>query len=176
MDSDKSVTANFTQVQQYNLTISTGTGGTTNPSPGTYIHDSGTQVSVQATPNSGYRFTSWTGDATGTTNPITIIMDSDKSVTANFEAIPEPPEPEPEKSGCFIATAAYDSSLHPHINILREFRDKHLMTNRIGRTFVNFYYKYSPPIANFISKHKILKIAVRIHLRPLISLSYLIVH
>ena len=175
MDSDKSITANFVQ-QQYTLTITAGTGGTTEPVPDTYIHDSGTEVSITATPNTGYEFTEWTGDASGTTNPITIIMDSDKSVKANFKATPTPEEPKKKKGGCFIATAAYGSPLHPHIDILRKFRDKHLMTNRIGRTIVNFYYKYSPPIANFISKHKLLKIAVRIRLRPLISLSYLIVH
>ena len=168
------------ELQKYTLTISATTGGTTDPVSGTYIHDSGTDVSVQATANSGYNFTGWSGDASGTTNPITITMDSDKSVTANFEAIPEPPEPadggDGKKGGCFIATAAYGSPLHPHIDILRDFRDQYLMTNKVGQALVNFYYKYSPGIANFISKYKILKTAVRIHLRPLISLSYLIVH
>ncbi|UCC41208.1 MAG: choice-of-anchor D domain-containing protein, partial [Candidatus Aminicenantes bacterium] len=82
MDSDKSVTANF--IKQYTLTIASTAGGTTNPSSGTYTYDSGTQVSITATANAGYRFTGWSGDASGTDNPITITMDSDKSVTANF--------------------------------------------------------------------------------------------
>ena len=167
------------ETPEYTLTISATTGGTTDPVSGTYTYDSGTEVSVQATANSGYNFTGWSGDASGTTNPITITMDSDKSVTANFEAIPETPEHDEgdgNGGGCFIATTAYGSPLHPHIDVLREFRDQYLVTNKVGQALVNFYYRYSPSIANFISKHKLLKIAVRIHLRPLISLSYFIVH
>ena len=175
MDSDKSVTANF--IRQYSLTIVAGTGGITDPSSGSYIHDSGTEVSVTAIPDSGRRFTGWTGDATGTTNPIIITMDSDKSVTASFEVIPTPPEPEPKpKKGCFIATAAYGSSLHPHVDILRDFRDQYLVTNGFGRKLVEIYYGCSPPIANVIAKNKLLKIAVRIHIRCLVAFAYLIVH
>ncbi|GAG53404.1 unnamed protein product, partial [marine sediment metagenome] len=83
MDSDKSVTANF--IRQYTLTVAAGTGGTTDPSPGTHLQDSGTQVTITAIPSSGYEFSSWGEDASGTTNPITITMDSDKSVIANFK-------------------------------------------------------------------------------------------
>ena len=158
------------------LITSTTVGGTIDPEPGTYIYNEGVEVTITATPNSGYDFTGWSGDATGTTNSITITMDSDKSVTANFEAEPPDNGDNGKKGGCFIATAAYGTPLHPHINVLREFRDKHLITNKPGRTLTNLYYKYSPPIANFISKYKILKIAVRIHLYPVVALTYLIVH
>jgi hypothetical protein len=37
--------------------------------------------------------------------------------------------------GCFIATAAYGTSLHEDIDVLRDFRDEYLMTNQIGRVF-----------------------------------------
>jgi len=171
MDSDKSVIANF--IRQYKLTIASGSGGTTDPAPGTYTHDSGAQVIVKATPNSGYEFSGWSGSVSGTTNPITITMDADKSVTASFSAIPKPEEK--KKGGCFIATAAYGSALDPHVQILRDFRDKYLITNKPGQLFVKFYYKYSPPIANFIARHKVLKPFVRILLLPLITVSYLTV-
>jgi uncharacterized repeat protein (TIGR02543 family) len=68
----------------YTLTIAAGAGGRTSPSPGTYTYDSATKVSIKATPNRGYRFSGWSGDASGTTNPITITMDSNKSIKANF--------------------------------------------------------------------------------------------
>ena len=57
---------------------------TKTPNQSTYA--SGTSVSLQATPNSGYTFTGWSGDLTGTANPATIVMDVNKSVTANFAA------------------------------------------------------------------------------------------
>ena len=49
---------------------------------GTY--PSGTSVKLTALPASGYQFNSWSGDVTGNSNPITIIMDNDKNITANF--------------------------------------------------------------------------------------------
>jgi uncharacterized repeat protein (TIGR02543 family)/uncharacterized delta-60 repeat protein len=173
IDSDKSVTANF--IRQYTLTIAAGTGGTTDPVPGHYIYDSGTQVSIKAIPNSGYQFSGWSGAASGTTNPITITMDSDKSVTANFKAV-STGGGGGGKGICFIATAAYGSPLHPHVEILRDFRDKYLMPSKIGRMMVSLYYKYSPSLANFISKHKVLKVVVQITLLPLVVFSYSMVH
>lgn len=70
--------------------------------------------------------------------------------------------------GCFIATAAYGSYLDPHVKILRDFRDHYLLTNPVGRTFVKFYYKTSPPIAYYIEKHEAAKIATRWVLTPLV--------
>jgi len=165
---------------QYTLTINAGTGGTTYPEPGSYTHDSGTEVSVKAVPSSGYQFSGWTGDASGTSNPITITMDSDKSITANFSAIPSDEtgggEEGGKKGGCFIATAAYGSPLHPHLDILRDFRDKYLMPSKFGRKLVELYYKYSPFVANIIAKHRTLKVVVRIYLLPVIAFSYSMVH
>lgn len=165
------------RVAQFSLTISTTSGGTTDPSPGTYTYDFGTDVTVKAVPNSGYQFSGWSGDASGTTNPITIAMEGDKSITANFASTSSGGgDGGGEKKGCFIATAAYGSSLHHHIDILRDFRDKYLMANESGRKIVDLYYKYSPFIADFIAKHRALKIAVRISLLPLIVFSYMMIH
>jgi len=169
---------NYTaSIIQHTLIIAAGSNGTTNPSAGSYAHDYGTQVQVTATPDSGYQFSGWTGDATGTTNPITITMDSDKSITGSFSAISTGDENGGgEKKGCFIATAAYGSPIHPHLDILRDFRDKYLIPNGFGRKLVELYYRYSPSIASFIARHKVLKIAVRINLLPLIVFSSLMVH
>ncbi|MEI6207097.1 MAG: MXAN_6640 family putative metalloprotease [Desulfuromonadales bacterium] len=70
--------------------------------------------------------------------------------------------------GCFIATAAYGSYLHPHVQILRDFRDHALLTNAPGRAFVAFYYRLSPPLADFISHHQLLRTLVRVVLSPII--------
>jgi hypothetical protein len=78
--------------------------------------------------------------------------------------------------GCFIATAAFGSYMETHVEILRNFRDVYLLTNRAGRAFVSLYYKYSPPVADFIAKHGTLKAAVRCGLYPLVGLSYVVLH
>ena len=77
---------------------------------------------------------------------------------------------------CFIATAAYGSPLHPYVETLRDFRDRYFVSNKLGSKFVDLYYKYSPSVANTIARSKPLKVIVRIHLVPIIILSYSMVH
>ncbi|MFD2561685.1 InlB B-repeat-containing protein [Aquimarina rubra] len=87
MDADKTVTALFS-VTQRSLTINATNGSiTTNPNPTNGTYDDGTSVILTATPDAGYQFDGWSGDASGTTNPLTITMDADKTVTALFSAI-----------------------------------------------------------------------------------------
>ena len=66
--------------------------------------------------------------------------------------------------GCFIATAAYGTDAAQELNILREFRDNVLMTNRPGAGIVSFYYRTSPPVAAALSRHEGLRTAVRLFL------------
>jgi uncharacterized repeat protein (TIGR01451 family) len=70
--------------------------------------------------------------------------------------------------GCFIATAAYGSALEPHVEVLRSFRDRYLQGSRLGREFIGFYYRHSPPIADFIARHEWLRSIVRMLLTPLV--------
>ena len=62
---------------------------------------------------------------------------------------------------CFIATAAYGTDTAQEIDILREFRDVILLPNSLGAKFVSFYYRTSPPIADFISRRDVLRAIVR---------------
>jgi hypothetical protein len=50
------------------------------------------------------------------------------------------------------------------------------MPNSIGRAFVKAYYKYSPPMADFIAKHDVLRTMVRWCLAPLIAVSWMLLH
>ncbi len=86
MNSNKNITAYFSQEAptQYNLNINTTGQGTTNPGVGTYTYNQGSQVTVTASPTSGWNFSSWGGDASGTGTSTTIIMNSNKNITAYF--------------------------------------------------------------------------------------------
>jgi hypothetical protein len=79
-------------------------------------------------------------------------------------------------SGCFIATAASGSRFKKHVRLLRRFPELYLMPFKIGRAFVKTYYRYSPPVAEFIANHDILRAIVRWSLIPLIGLSWMLLH
>ncbi len=71
-------------------------------------------------------------------------------------------------SSCFIATAAFGGYRAPEVILLQKFRDRYLLTNAPGTYFVKFYYRVSPPIADFISHYESLRSATRLALKPLI--------
>jgi polyhydroxybutyrate depolymerase len=162
-NTDYEITANF--IAQYDLTISSTDGGNvTTPGEGLFPdYDAGTVVNLLATPDAGYQFAYWTG---GTGNiadryvaNTTITMNGDYSITANFEVAEE--EPEEPSAGCFIATAAYGTSTAEQLDVLREFRDDVLLESTVGSQLVDFYYRTSPPIADFISEHEVVRTLVR---------------
>jgi uncharacterized repeat protein (TIGR02543 family) len=153
----------FSDITTYTLTIAAGSGGITNPSPGSHTYDEGTEVTITATPNSGYIFVGWSGDVTSTTNPITITMDSDKSITANFTQESDGGGGDGGNGGglCFIATACYGTPMAEEVKTLCAFRDQYLLTNPIGRALVKLYYRHSPKVADFIRNKETLKAVVR---------------
>src|SRR5512147_1130263 len=69
-------------VPSYSLTIQVSGDGSTTPAAGTFSHPSGTVVEVAATPASGSVFAGWSGAATGTSSPVSVTMDGDKTLTA----------------------------------------------------------------------------------------------
>jgi PKD repeat protein len=81
-----------TTTQKLSLSVNTGqpspgNGGTTNPAPGNHSYSQSSSVSVSATPNANYRFSLWKGNisaANAYERQITVLMDSDKSLSANF--------------------------------------------------------------------------------------------
>jgi|GEM_PF-6071091 len=109
MDADKSVTANFA-VNTYTLTVTAVNGSITKtPDKATYNH--GEEVTLQAVHDPGYSFVNWTGGVTGSSNPATIIMDADKSVTANF-VIDEIDETAPVVTNCAPAADSIQAPLN----------------------------------------------------------------
>jgi hypothetical protein len=59
---------------------------------------------------------------------------------------------------------------------LRQFRDSHLLTNKLGTRFVEAYYRYSPPIADYIAEHNGLRSVVRVGLAPLVGFSWIAIN
>ena len=85
-------------------------------------------------------------------------------------------EPEKESSrggGCLIATATYGSELAPQVQQLREIRDSKLLQTESGTSFMtgfnDFYYSFSPVIADYERENPAFKEAVKIAITPMLS-------
>ena len=76
---------------------------------------------------------------------------------------------------CCVAAAAFGSPMEKHVMLLRQFRDRFLLTNSPGRQFVSAYYRYSPPLAAYIARHESLKTITRVMLYPLVGISFFLV-
>lgn len=92
MDSNKNVTATFTEVTvpQYTLSTNTVGSGAVQANPGGGIYNENTVVELTATPDPGWAFSGWSGDLVSSDNPANITMDSNKNVTATFTEIVVP--------------------------------------------------------------------------------------
>ena len=82
INSDQTLQAQFELIPIYTLTITTSKGGTVSSEGGTY--DEGTEVTITATPNDGYRFARWEGNDS-TNESITISINSNETIQAIFE-------------------------------------------------------------------------------------------
>jgi len=75
--------------------------------------------------------------------------------------------------GCLIATATYGSELAPQVQQLRELRDNKLLQTESGSSFMNsfndFYYSFSPIIADYERENPLFKEMVKIAITPMIS-------
>jgi hypothetical protein len=85
MNSNKTVTATFIPI--FTLTTTTVGSGTVTLDPTAGIYDAGATVTLTATPAAGYRFSGWSGDLSGSSNPATLTMNSHKTVTATFTRV-----------------------------------------------------------------------------------------
>ena len=81
-----------------------------------------------------------------------------------------------QDKNCFIATATLDSSLHSHIDIFREFRNKILLKTHLGKKLALSYYRWGPKGVWLMEKHPALKSLAQVFLWLLWLLCYLILH
>jgi aldose sugar dehydrogenase len=83
------------------------------------------------------------------------------------------PDNTENEGGCLIATATYGSELSPQVQQLRELRDNQLLQTESGNSFMNtfneFYYSFSPHIADYERENPLFKQGIKILITPLIS-------
>lgn len=142
--------------------------GTVTPGLGSHTYAAGTSVNIGCTVNEGYTFLNWSGNIRLEQRSATIIMDGDKLIDLWLEYSGKGAEKLPNAS-CFIATAAYADPGHPDVEVLRRFRDRYLMKSRAGRAFVKLYYRYSPPLAEFVDERPALRAVSRAVLSPVVA-------
>jgi hypothetical protein len=116
MDGPRTVTAHFVETPNYTITTSvTGQGSITlNPPGGTYRSNSVVQLTANAA--SGWIFTTWSGDASGSDNPLSFTVLNNKSISANFDelaAITTPPQDVLTNIGSTIRFAVEARGSHP---------------------------------------------------------------
>lgn len=91
-DDSRTVTITVTQVTQFCLTTSvspSGSGSVTRSQAGP-CYNSGTSVTLTATPAAGFAFDRWSGSVIGNSNPLTVTMNANKNIVANFVALQTP--------------------------------------------------------------------------------------
>ena len=109
--------------------------------------------------------------ATSSSDTDYLTTNNQATVTSQIPVFEDCPDLVPNDGltmSCFIATAAYGSPLEPHVAALREFRDRYLRSSALGRAFIRYYYRHSPPVAAFIAEHAWLRSLVRMLLTPLV--------
>lgn len=74
-----------------------------------------------------------------------------------------------KKGGCFIATAVYGSCHAPEVVILRDFRDKFLVSSLIGLFLIEIYYRVSPALASKLTNSKLKGLIKKYVLDPIVK-------
>ena len=80
---------------------------------------------------------------------------------------------EAQGGGCLIATAAFGSEMAPQVQFLRELRDNTVLQTESGTSFMTgfnqFYYSFSPTVADYERENPVFKEAVKLTLTPLLT-------
>ena len=103
---------------------------------------------------------------------------ADKCRAAAESALESNPEQQTQQQqsnggGCLIATAAFGSEMAPQVQFLRELRDNTILQTQSGTSFMTgfnqFYYSFSPAVADYERENPVFKEAVKLTLTPLLT-------
>ena len=108
-----------------------------------------------------------------TPQPITSGLDYGQETSELSNETSESLETNEEGGGCLIATAAFGSEMAPQVQFLREIRDGTVMTTESGTTFMTgfnqFYYSFSPYVADYERENPVFKEVVKVTLTPMLT-------
>jgi hypothetical protein len=131
--------------------------------------------SITANPASGYTFSRWEVSGSITpinTNSATTTCSINGNCTIKMVQATQTQTPPPQ-TGCIIATATYGSPIAPEVTFMRNVRDNMIGSTDIGKMLVVgwnvFYYSWSPPIAEQISKNSNVREIFQFMLIPLVG-------
>lgn len=140
-----------------------------------YLNDQEYQPKTQSNDRIAFITLNFTGSGNNKVDVIaTNYLENPDEVAkpVNTEKESEDKKSQSEGGGCLIATAAFDSELAPQVQHLRELRDSKLLQTKSGSdfmiTFNNFYYSFSPQIADLEREYPLFKETVKIVITPLL--------
>ncbi|RCK71587.1 MAG: Type IV fimbrial biogenesis protein PilY1 [Ignavibacteriae bacterium] len=123
MNSAKNITATFS-INKYTLDVTIVGDGDVTIVPDLSLYDHGTEVTLTAIPDLGWKFAGWSGDVVSSDNPLVIVMDNNKNITATFSK---------------LATAKYRSFLPEDIVALDE---KGKVPKAVKRKPIGAYWEF----------------------------------
>ena len=107
-----------------------------------------------------------TVDEAGNASSLTALVEGTPIAVDDFWEVYQKGGGGEEGGFCFVATAAWGTSMEPSVLTLRSFRDQILLVSAWGRPVVRWYYTYGPLAARFIRGNAGLRLAARTVLAP----------
>ena len=139
------------------------------------------QFAVSALEQPVYHFSITARDSTQNGNESAFSPEStlaigpltESALSNELTATPDVTTPYPDlpDKGCFVATAAFGVDWSAEVQVLRDFRDRFLVTNEPGRAFVRWYYRNGPSAAALIAEYDAVRPVVRALLWPLVVIA-----